>query len=107
MGDSDKRLYGPALLTNAAADTYVTPASTQAKLKHFHFFNEDAVSRTITVSIGVDAAGTRLFMSFPIASKSPYDWYPYAILQAAEKIQAYADAASQVTMTIFGTEKAL
>lgn len=107
MGKTEKRLYGPALLTAAAADTYTVPASTTAKIRHIHFFNEDTASRTVTASIGVDAVGTRIFQDFIIAAKSPYDYYPDLNLVAAEKIQAYSDVTLKVTMVINGYESVL
>ncbi|SRR6266550_219074 len=107
MGKTEKRLYGPALLTAAAADTYVVPASTTAKVRMIHFFNGDGSSHTVTVSIGADAAGTRIFKDFVIAAKMGYDWYPDLNMIAAEKIQAYADVTLMVTITINGFENVL
>jgi hypothetical protein len=107
MGDTNKRLFGPAQLTAVAATKYTVPALTKTLIRHVHFFNADASARTVTVSIGADAAGTRLFDTFSIASKTGYDWYPFAVMDAAEILQAFADVTLQVTMTVFGTESVL
>jgi hypothetical protein len=106
MATTAKRLFGPAQLTNAAATKYTVPAGTKTKVRHVHFCNPGAAT-TITCSLGADAAGTRLLDAMPIPASSPYDWYPYMVMDAAEIIQAFAGVTNQVTMTIFGDELTL
>lgn len=104
MGEVNKRLFGPALLTNAAATKYTVPAVTRSVARHFHFYNEDAAQRTVTLSIGADAAATRLLDAFPIAAKQPYDWYCFLPLETAEIVQAFADVTLVVSLEFSGTE---
>lgn len=107
MGDTNKRLFGPAQLTGATATKYTVPASTKTLVRHMHFFNADVASRNLTVSLGADAAGTRLFDAFPIAAKTAYDWYPFLVMDAAEIIAAFADTTLTISMEMSGTESVL
>jgi hypothetical protein len=108
MADTWKRLAGPAQLTAAAATKYTTPATTKTFVRQLHFFNADTVARTVTWSIGADAAGTRLLDSYSIPAASPYDAFlQQGIVDAAEIVQALADVTLKVTLTIFGFEQTL
>lgn len=107
MGDTNKRLFGPGQITNAAVTKYTVPALTKTLVRHLHAYNQDAAQRTLTVSIGADAAGTRLFDAYPIAAKTPFDWYPFLVMDAAEIMQAYADVTLMVNLTANGTESVL
>lgn len=99
-----KRLYGPAQLTNAAADTYVVPAGRSALVRHIHISNPSGGTVNLSASVGADAAAVRLFDLFPIAANSVYDWYGYLPLAAAEKIQAFASTTLVLVIEIAGDE---
>jgi hypothetical protein len=107
MATTAKRLFGPAQLGNATATKYTVPAGTKAKVRHIHFFNPSGAPVTVTMSIGGDAAATRLFDAFSIPAGQPYDWYPYLVMDAAEIIAAHASAAATIVMTVFGDELTL
>jgi hypothetical protein len=107
MAKTAKRLFGPAQLTGSTATKYTVPASTKTLIRHIHYTNPSGAAVNVTTSIGADAAGTRLFDSFAIAPGSTYDWYPYAIMDAAEVLAAHASTASVVVMTVFGDEMTL
>jgi hypothetical protein len=63
--------------------------------------NADSASHTFTLSIGADAAGTRLYMTQTIAANGGYfDDYANYTLEAAEILQGYADSASKLTITV-------
>lgn len=104
------RMYGPALLTNSAATKITVPASTKYVIRQIHLQNNDASAHTVTISIGADAAGTRLLDAFSLAAKaagvqtSMLDLFGYWVMDAAEILQALADANSVVNITIFGDE---
>jgi len=104
---ASKRLFGPAQLTAAAATKYTTPAGKKALIRCFHFYNADTSARTVTLSIGADAAGTRLLDAYSIPAGSVYDLWGYYELDAAEIIQALADVTLKVTLTIQGDEDAV
>lgn len=106
MARTAKRLFGPAQLTNIAGTKYTVPALTKTLVHHVHFFNPGAAA-TVTMSIGADAAGTRLLDALSIPAASPYDWFPYEVIDAAEIIQAFASVTNQVVMVIFGDEMTL
>lgn len=97
-----KRLFGPAQLTAAAATKYTVPAGLRAIIRHMHFSNTSAAPRTITVSIGADAAGTRLYDARVIAAGDTYDHYGLDVMEAAEILQAYADLTGVIVMTVNG-----
>jgi hypothetical protein len=94
------RLYGPTALSNSAADLYTSPASTITTVRQIHFQNPGAAI-TVTMSIGADGTGTRLFSAKSIPTGDS-DHFGYWVLAAAEKIQGSASVASQVVVSIFG-----
>lgn len=99
-----KRLAGPAQITNAAATKYTVPASTQTIVRHIHVSNTSAGAVNFTMSIGADAAGTRLYDAFPIAASSVLDAFCYYVLVAAEVIQAFGSTTNILVLTIDGDE---
>lgn len=99
-----KRLYGPAQLTNAAATKYTVPALTKTIVRHIHVENPSGSAVTFTLSIGADAAATRLFDAYSIAAGSIIDHYCYYILEVAEIIQALAGTTLVLVITIDGDE---
>lgn len=96
------RLAGPALLTNAAATKYTVPASTQTILRHIHVENPTGVAVTFTMSIGADAAATRIYDAFSIAAGGVLDVFCYYVLVAAEIVQAFAGTTNVMTLTLDG-----
>lgn len=103
MPDNAKRV-GPTLLTASAATVYTAPGSTVFHMRSIHFSNNTGTDRVVTMSIGTDAVGTRIFGSMPVRANSSVDWSGYMPLQPAEVLQAYADATNSVTITVSGVE---
>ena len=101
---AQKRLYGPAQLTNAAVDTYEVPAGRRALVRHIHISNPSAAAVDLTLSVGADAAAARLFDGYPIPADDVYDWYGYLPLAAAEKIQALGSTTLVLVIEISGDE---
>lgn len=104
MAKTAKRLAGPAQVSNAAATKYTVPSTTKTLVRHVHVYNPSGSPVNFTISLGTDAAGTRLFDAFSIPAGTPLDWYPYMIMDAAEIIQAFAGTNNVLTLTIFGDE---
>ena len=104
--DTAKRLYGPTTLAAAAADTYTVPASTTAIIRSIILTNGDTAARTFTLSIGADAAGTRLYDAVSIAANTTLYVPTFIVLTATQKIQAFADTANKVNLTLNGIETA-
>jgi len=99
-----KRLAGPALITNAAANKYTVPAVTKTIVRHIHVQNPTGAAVTFTLSIGADAAATRLFDAYSIAAGAVLDHFCYYVLEAAEVIEALAGTNNVMTLTIDGDE---
>ncbi len=104
MPDALKRLVGPAALANAAATVYTVPAATTAVMRCLRVVNEGATSATFTVSIGTDGAGKRIFYAQAVTPGDSFDWTGNIVLTATEVLQAYASAATTLTLTISGVE---
>lgn len=101
-----KRLFGPAQLTNAASTKYTCPASTIAVIKRMRVSNPTGGAVTFTLSIGNDAAGTRLYDAVSIPAGGSLDIYGPFTLAAAEVVQSLASANSSLVLEIDGTEQA-
>jgi len=104
MARTVKRLAGPAQVSNAAATKYTTPASTTTILRHIHVSNTSAGAVTFTMSIGADAAGTRIFDGYSIAAGAFLDLWVFFVLSATEVIQALAGTNNILTLTLDGEE---
>jgi hypothetical protein len=101
-----KRVHGPAQVSNAAATKYTVPALTKAVIRHIHVSNPSGSPVTFTLSIGADAAATRVYDAYSIpaaaagVSASVFDdWGPYE-LEPAEIVQAFAGTNNILVLTI-------
>lgn len=104
MSSKNVRLAGPALLTNATATKYTTPASTVTVLQHIHVENPTASAVTFTMSIGADAAGTRIYDAYSIPAGGVLDQFCKYVLAAGEIIAAFAGTTNVMTLTLDGQE---
>lgn len=104
MARIPKRLYGPAQLPNITGTRYTVPAATKTVVRHIHVSNPTGGAVTLTLSIGADAAGVRIFDAYSIASGAVLDHFGYYVLEAAEVIAAHASAATSLVITIDGDE---
>lgn len=98
------RLAGPAQVSNAAATKYTVPALTKTIIRHIHVQNPSGAVVTFTMSLGADAAGTRIFDAYSIAAGSLLDHFCYYVLAPAEIVQAFAGTNNILTLTINGDE---
>lgn len=94
---------GPVYLGNAAA-TIITATNTVI-LSKLHVVNGDSSDHTLTVSIGTDGAGKRIYETYTVRANGGIldDTGPYK-LDAAEVLQAYADAANKMTIYVCGVD---
>ena len=96
---------GPHQLSNTAATLYTVPGSTTTTFRSITVTNTDSADRTFCLSIGTDDIGTRIFSETEIqANKTAVidgEWS----LEAGEVIQAFADVASKVNITLNGFKK--
>jgi hypothetical protein len=98
------RLAGPGQLTGSAVTKYTVPALTKTIIRHIHVSNPSGGAVTLTVSIGADAAGTRIFDAYSIAANSVFDHFCYYVLTNTEIVQALAGSASVLVFTMDGDE---
>lgn len=102
--DIQKRLYGPAQPTTIAATLYTVPTGKKTTLELIHVANTTGTAATLTLSIGADAAATRLLSAFSIPANGiltlPGAWS----LIAAEIIQGLQGTSGALTVVLNGTE---
>lgn len=102
-----KRMHGPAQVSGVAAVKYTVPANRRATVRHIHLQNPSGSPVTFTLSIGSDAAGVRLYDAYSIPANTPFDHFPYYVLEAAEVLEAWAGTAATLVLTINGDEEVL
>lgn len=107
MGMTRKRLVGPVQIATGPATVYTVPAVTKTTVRHIHVYNPGGGTVKLTMSIGADAAGTRVFDAFPVAEDVPFDHYGIYHLSATEVIQLAADVNNQLVIVIDGEEYTL
>lgn len=101
------RFHGPAQVSNAAATKLTVAANEKAIIRHIHVQNPSGAAVTFTMSIGADAAGTRIFDAFTIAASSVFDHFCYYILEEAEIMQAFAGTNNILVLEIGGDRSVL
>jgi hypothetical protein len=104
MADAAKRFHGPAQLTASAATLYTVPANTTAIVRYIRIANTTATDRTVTLSIGADAAATRIFSGTTVPANGSVDWSGFIPMTAAEIVQGLSSAATALTVVISGIE---
>jgi hypothetical protein len=104
MSTKNTRMSGPTVLTNAAVTKYTTPAGTVAVIQHIHVSNPSASPVTFTMSIGSDAAATRIYDGYTIGAGQVLDTFAKYVLQPAEIVQAFGGTTNILTFTLDGQE---
>ena len=110
MARTPKRIVGPALIATGPTTVYTVPASTKTIIRHIHIQNPSASPVTYSLSIGADAAGTRLFQTFSIpaaaagVTDSVRDHFWYQVMDAAEILTVSAGTNNVITITVSGDE---
>jgi hypothetical protein len=107
MTDIRKRLFGPAQLTNAAQTKYTVPSNTLTVVKYIRATNPTGAPVSFTMSIGVDAAGTRIYDAVSIPAGGAIEQFCMHVLNAAEVLQAFASVNTAVVLTLDGIENVL
>jgi hypothetical protein len=104
MADTAKRFYGPALLSNAAATKYTVPSGAIDILRSIHVTNTGGADATLTISIGTDAAGTRIVDALNIKTHDTVELNVFIPLSASEIIQAFSGTNNVLNLTLSGVE---
>lgn len=105
MADTLARLVGPKTLETSTTAQYNSTGKTVSILE-VHLSNPTTADINFTMSIGADAAGTRLFDAFPVPAASVMTLPCFKVLvtgDGANAICAHASAAGLVA-TISGVE---
>lgn len=104
MTDTAKRLAGPLALTASAVTRYTVPAATTTIVRSIHVAsNDNGTVGLLTMSIGADATGTRLFYAYPVPANGVLDWSGFLVLNAGDILQAYSTMAVLI-LTVSGVE---
>jgi len=103
MATVNKRIVGPALLTNAAATKY-TCGVTRTTIRRIRVNNPSGGAVGFTLSIGADAAGTRLWDAASIPSGGSINDYGPLTLENGDIIQALGSSTNVLVLTINGEE---
>jgi hypothetical protein len=110
MARIPKRLVGPALVATGPTTVYTVPALTKTIIRQIHVNNPSASPVTLTVSVGADAAGTRLLETYSIPAKaagvtdSVRDIFLYLIMDAAEILTLSAGTNNILVIVVTGDE---
>jgi hypothetical protein len=104
MTDTAKRLYGPAALGIAAATIYTAPAATKTIVRYVRATNYTATDRTFNVSVGADAGATRIVSGLTAPANGFVEFPCFIPLDAAEFLQAFASAATAISLIVTGVE---
>ncbi len=96
MATISKRLAGPASLTTSAATKYTCPASTITTISRMRVSNPSGGALTFTLSIGADAASTRLYDGVSVPAGGAIDTRGPFTLAAGDVIQAFGSGTALV-----------
>lgn len=102
MTDTAARIIGPILLTSSSVTLYTVPGATTAILRNIHIANTSGTAATARLSIGADAAGTRLLGDLSIPANSTYDWSGFMPVAAVETIRGQSGTTNVLTITVSG-----
>jgi hypothetical protein len=110
MPRTPKRLYGPAQIATGPTTVYTVPAATKTIIRHIHVQNPSGSAVTLTLSIGADAAATRLIATYSIPAaaagivNSMQDYYWYQIMETTEILTLSAGTNNILVIVINGDE---
>lgn len=96
---------GPTQLgvTGVAESSLCSPASgTRFELRHIMATNTDTSTHYLCISIGADAAATRIIDQVAITANTDFERFVLVNLTSSDILCASADAASKVTLTMDG-----
>jgi hypothetical protein len=101
-----KLLNTTVVLTASAVTVYTVPGSTVGVIRTIMLTNTDSSARTFTVSVGTDAAGTRIFQAVSLAAGETKIYNVWLAMPAATIVQAYASVTTVVNIRLSGYEYA-
>jgi hypothetical protein len=102
MADVAKRLAGPVVGTGAEATLYTVPTATTGILRDISVANTTTTRQTFKLTIGADAAGTRIYQDVPVDPGIPFEWNGFRVMAAAETLRW--NGPSTLTIMVNGVE---
>jgi len=106
MPRTPTRIVGPALIATGPTTVYTVPAVTKTVLRLLHVSNPSGSPVTFTLSIGADAAATRLWQTYSIpaaaagVTDSVREIPTYIPMEAAEILTLSAGTNNILNITI-------
>lgn len=110
MPRTAKRLYGPAQIATGPATVYTVPALTKTIIRQIHVSNPSGSAVTFTLSVGADAAATRLWQTYSIpaaaagVTDSVRDIFMYLVMEAAEILTLSSGTNNTLVIVVTGDE---
>jgi hypothetical protein len=101
------RFHGPAQVATGPATKFTVSANEKAIIRHIHVQNPSGSPVTLTLSIGADAAGTRIFDAYSIAANSVLDHFCMYVMEETEIMQGGAGTNNILVLTIDGDRSVL
>lgn len=92
--------YGPAQVSNVAATKITAGATEKILIRHIHVSNKSGGSANLSMSIGADAAATRIFDAYPVADGTVLDHFGIYELDPTEILQAFSNVNNALVLTI-------
>jgi hypothetical protein len=102
MTDTAARVVGPILLTNSSVTLYTVPAATTLIIRNIIIANTSAGAVTVRLSIGADAAGTRILPDVSIPANSVFDWSGFLVLATGQTLRGQAGTTNLLAITVSG-----
>ncbi len=104
MGSTISRLYGPALVATGPATVYTVPANTTAYVDRIIVNNTTGSAATLTMSVGADAAATRVVAAYsiPATGAVPTVIYLGIPLTETEVVQLSSGTNNALSIVIAG-----
>lgn len=108
MPRTPTRLVGPVAIATGPATIYTVPAASKTIIRNIHLQNPSGSAVTVTLAIGTDAAGKRIFDAFSVPAAAAgvtanvIDHWCYYVLETTEILQAAAGTNNIVVITVDG-----
>ena len=100
------RIVGPALIATGPTTIYTVPALSKTVLRLIHIQNPSGSAVTFSISIGADAAATRIFQTYSVpaaaagVTDSVRDIWLYIPMEVGEILTASAGTNNILTITV-------
>lgn len=111
MAGTNKRIAGPAYLSNAVANIYTPPASAiVTTIRHIHVANVTGAAVVFTLYVGGtggSTGGTELFKAVSVPANAYVDYYPVLPMLSTDFLTGVAGSASALTITVEGDQTVL